>query len=183
MPIIPRHGPGSSLGRVEPPARKRARGSFLFSVLGERQRGVETAQQIMKENEQLRSRSEQLVASKHELRSAVAGNVLLMALNVVFAVRGVRIWALLQRVGFEGWIHAIRAQLPWTRRVSRVVSWTTLPFRSAVRSVQFPFRQAAAVRAAAAERAVQLACSAASRRPTRACDATCPYYNLKSNHF
>ena len=45
----------------------------------------------MKENEQLRSRSEQLVASKHELRSAVAGNVLLMALNVVFAVRGVRI--------------------------------------------------------------------------------------------
>ena len=106
------------------------------------------------------------------LRTSVAVNVGLIVVNVVLAVRGVQIWHLLQRVGFEGWIHTIRTHLPWTRRVSRVFTWVTMPVRRAVRSVRVPLRQAALARAAAAERSALLsaereAAARAARLPWR----------------
>ena len=57
------------------------------------------------------------------LRTAVVGNLGLMGLNVFIAVRGVKIWHLLQRVGVENWIRTIASQLPRTRRVGPSCAW------------------------------------------------------------
>ena len=106
-----------------------------------------------------------LLQSQLAVRTAVAGNFALMALNVVMAVRGVQIWHLLQRVGFEGWIHTIASQLPWTRRVARVFNVATMPVRQALRPLRAPFRPLGAWRAAAVQRevAAREAAAAAAR--------------------
>ena len=115
-------------------------------------------------------------AERRALQTSVAINVGLIVINCVLAVRGVKIWHLLQRVGFEGWVHTIAIHLPWTRRVSRVWGWATLPVRkvltpvrlltpggwSAIRSAQ---REAALK--AAAEAARQAAAARAANLPWR----------------
>ena len=119
--------------------------------------GADTARQIGEEQEALRSRSLELKSSQRQLRNAVAGNALLMGLNVLLAVRGVQIWALLQRVGFDGWVREIAGWSPITRRVGRILNVATLPVRQALRPFRLPFHwraqqaaQAAAAREAAA---------------------------------
>ena len=107
----------------------------------------------LQELEGLRQREEDeqhLLESQLAVRTAVVGNFALMALNIVLAVRGVQIWHLLQRVGFEGWIQTIASQLPWTRRVARVVNVATLPVRQALRPLRAPFTMRKAARDAAA---------------------------------
>jgi hypothetical protein len=99
----------------------------------------------------------QIDASSKALRTAVVANAGLMALNIVLAVRGVKIWHLLQRVGFEGWIQSFRR----AGGVARVLNLATMPVRQAVR---LPFRplEAMAARAAAREAAAR---EAARRGP------------------
>lgn len=91
------------------------------------------------------------------LRTAVMANAGLMALNVVLAVRGVKIWHLLQRVGFENWIRSFRR----AGGVARVLNLPIVGIRQAVR---LPFRplEAMAARAAAREAAAR---EAARRGP------------------
>jgi hypothetical protein len=75
-------------------------------------------------------------AERRALQTSVAINVGLIFINCVLAARGVKIWHLLQRVGFEGWVHTIAIHLPWTRRVSRVWGWATLPVRKVLSPVR-----------------------------------------------
>ena len=126
---------------------------------------VELAQQLDREKSELNVRSDELVLRGRHLRNAVAGNMLLIVLNALFAVRGVQIWSLLRRVGFEGWIHTIARQLPWTRRVAKLWNWATLPVRA---PFHWPGRWASGRRAAAMEReAAEKAAEALARLPWR----------------
>lgn len=122
------------------------------------------AARVQADAELARARSRTAVAER-ALRSAVAGNVALMGLNVVLAVRGVQIWHLLQRVGVEGWIHTIAANLPWTRRVARGWQVLTMPVRKSASALRLPFRPIAAWQQRQVQRAAveQLAREAAER--------------------
>lgn len=115
-------------------------------------RRLHQLQQIERER-QLEEAAAHKVATQLAMRTAVAGNFALMFLNVVLAVRGVQIWHLLQRVGFEGWIHTIASHAPWTRRVARVVNVATMPVRQALRPLRMPLRPISHWRAQAAMRA------------------------------
>ena len=84
----------------------------------------------------LELRKLEMEQNSRALRTAVVGNLGLMGLNVFIAVRGVKIWHLLQRVGVENWIRTIASQLPWTRRFVRVINVGTYPVRQVLR----PFR-------------------------------------------
>ena len=115
-------------------------------------------------------------AERRALQTSVVLNLALIGINVILAVRGVKIWHLLQRVGFEGWIRTVASHLPWTRRVTRVWGWATLPVRKAVRPLRFltprgwealrAAQREAAVRAAA-EEAERLAAARAAKLPWR----------------
>ena len=104
--------------------------------------------------------------SATERRAARSNRSSLLAV----AVRGVQIWNLLRRVGFEGWVQTIARQLPWTRRVAKLWHWTTMPVRGTARAAGMPFRQAAAAAAHArheaelAERAARLPWRVAYRK-------------------
>ena len=129
------------------------------------EQSTELAEQLSREKEQLDVRSQELVMRGRHLRNAVLGNLALIGLNALFAVRGVQIWTLLRRVGFEGWVHTIARQLPWTRRVGRLVHWVTFPVRAPLKT---PGRLVAYRRAAAAAAAAEReAAEAAARLPWR----------------
>ena len=118
--------------------------------------------QLIERERQLAEAAANRHATQLAVRTAVAGNFALMALNVFLAVRGVQIWHLLQRVGFEGWIHTIAYHAPWTRRVARVMNVATMPVRHALRPLRMPLRPIGQWRAQAALRA-QLEREAARR--------------------
>lgn len=109
--------------------------------------------QLIERERQSADAAAKLHASQLAVRTAAAGNFAVMALNVVLAVRGVQIWHLLQRVGFEGWIHTIATHAPWTRRMARVVNVATMPVRQALRPLQLSVRPIGHWRAQAALRA------------------------------
>ena len=109
--------------------------------------------QLIERQRQRDEAAAMLHASQLSVRTAAAGNLALMALNVVLAVRGVQIWALLQRVGFDGWIRTIALHAPWTRRMARVVNVATMPVRQAMRPLWLPFKPIGHWRAQAALRA------------------------------
>ena len=113
---------------------------------------------------ELASERTALQHSNRHLKHAVAGNVLLMALNVLIAYRGVQIWSMLQRVGFEGWIQTIQANSPWVRRIGKVGGAATLPFRQAVRPFNAPFAWWNAKKIAAAEAEAAAAAAAAAAK-------------------
>lgn len=77
-----------------------------------------------------------------------------------------QIWHLLQRVGFEGWVHRIASTLPWTRPLGKGLNLVTLPVRHALRPLSLPFKmRAAAAERAAVEAAQREAVARASRLP------------------
>jgi len=111
-------------------------------------------------------------AERRALQTSVAINLGLIGVNCLLAVRGVQIWHLLQRVGFEGWINTIASHMPWTRRVSRVWHWTTLPVRKALSPVRWltPAGRKAmqnAQREAASKVAAEAAARAAAERAAK----------------
>lgn len=110
---------------------------------------------------ELELRRIEMEQNSRALRTAVVGNLGLMGLNVFIAVRGVKIWHLLQRVGVENWIRTIASQLPWTRRVGAVLRVGSYPLRAAIRPFRAPF---AAVRAREAARLREAAEAAARAR-------------------
>lgn len=123
-------------------------------------------QERLRENE----RALRLRGERRAMQTSLAVNGGLIILNCVLAVRGVQIWHLLQRVGFEGWVRTLASHLPWTRRVSWVVNAATRPVRQALRpagaALRLPFRQAAAIRAAAERASLEAAeREAAARLP------------------
>lgn len=133
--------------------------------------GAEVKLEVDREKAVLASRSAELSLEKQQMKSAIAGNVLLMGLNVLIAVRGVRIWALLKRVGFEGWVHSIARNLPWTRRAVRVLNYATLPFRQAIRPLRLPFHLRAQAQQAAREAAAREAAARSFRPLTQSAQA------------
>ena len=67
--------------------------------------------QLIERERQSADAAAKLHASQLAVRTAAAGNFAVMALNVVLAVRGVQIWHLLQRVGFEdGYTPSLRTR-------------------------------------------------------------------------
>lgn len=84
----------------------------------------------------------------------------MLALNVLLAVRGVKIWQLITTLRVEQWIREVIPQMPFATRAVKVANWATLPLRLPFRPLVALHRrqvqmqmQMAAERLAALERA------------------------------
>ena len=109
------------------------------------------------------------------MQTSMAINVGLIGLNCLLAVRGVQIWHLLQRVGFEGWVKTIALHMPWTRRVSKVWGIATLPVRQALRPVRLLTPGGWMAMRAAQREAIARAASEAAAREAAAKAAQLPW--------
>lgn len=78
---------------------------------------------------ELRERSEARQRRRLTAWRLIALNCAVLALNGLIAVRGVALWALLQRLRVEEWIHRARPHVGTTLQAMRVLNWVTLPVR------------------------------------------------------
>lgn len=99
--------------------------------------GQERAEQERAERAAARHRWNPVGRAVHSLspkqKQVLALQAVAIAANLVLAVRGIQIWRQFRRLQIERWIHNIHDNLPWTRRVVRVLDVVSLPVRRATK--------------------------------------------------
>jgi hypothetical protein len=135
--------------------------SLVVGSLVRRVSQIVTIEEARAENE--RAANEMKTATSHLDKVTMAVLALLIAANIVIAVRGLAVWRMLSNLKIEAWVKRIQPHLGTVDGTARTINVITLPVRRVVGLATAPFRR----RAGAAARAAARAARAAKRNAAR----------------